>query len=546
MAKDGLAHKSSTINPCVLIFRLVMAGSDNSSFGYYPEAELVFALVCPLGAEHSVVVETLRNYLAQFGYQTNSIRLSDLFGDIFLKLRQRWDPPSDSASRVQYKIDAGNTIRDLTNAKDILARIAASLIADRRMEVARESGGEGGTDGWGERPLRPLPRTAHVISTLKRPEEVDTLRRVYGNGFFLISIAASKQHRDRFFAERGIEGPAATALIETDAAERNESGQQTRETFHLADVFVSTENYHREIPRFLDLVFGCPTITPTAEEQSMFMAYAASLRSGDLSRQVGAAIVDDNGDLLSVGCNEVPRPGGGLYGPEEGNDRDITRKCDSNEVEKGQMIQRILKELGREDLSVDEARKILKPTGLPDITEFGRAVHAEMEALLACGRTGRSVRRATLYTTTFPCHNCCRHIIASGIKRVVYIEPYAKSKAPTLHGDAVSIDEVVEGKVPFVPFVGIGPRRYFELFSMKLSTGYPIERKENGALKEWKRAEAPPRLQMEPSTYLDRESLAWESVKAILSGGNSHVEHTADQTDVRTVLDPHREDLGRR
>jgi deoxycytidylate deaminase len=155
-----------------------------------------------------------------------------------------------------------------------------------------------------------------VISTLKRPDEVKTLRRIYGSGFFLIGLSPSREHRDRFFSERGIEATDAAALIETDAAELIEYGQRTRETFHLADVFFSTEHYQTEVPRFLDLVFGCPTITPTGEEQSMFMAYSASLRSGDLSRQVGAAIVDKSGDLLSVGCNEVPKYGGGLYGPE--------------------------------------------------------------------------------------------------------------------------------------------------------------------------------------------------------------------------------------
>jgi deoxycytidylate deaminase len=212
----------------------------------------------------------------------------------------------------------------------------------------------------------------------------------------------------------------------------------------------------------------------------MFMAYAASLRSGDLSRQVGAALIDDTGDLISVGHNDVPKFGGGLYGPEGGSERDIERKYDSNAIEKNKMIAAILQELGRNDLTVEQARSILKPTGLTDITEFGRSVHAEMEALLACARTARSARNATLYSTTFPCHNCCRHIIAAGIKRVVYVEPYPKSKAPTLHGDAISVDQVSEHMVPFLPFIGIGPRRYFDLFSLKLSTGYPIERKEGG------------------------------------------------------------------
>ena len=72
--------------------------------------------------------------------------------------------------------------------------------------------------------------------------------------------------------------------------------------------------------------------------------------------------------------------------------------------------------------------------------------------------------------------------------------------------------------MPFLPFIGIGPRRYFDLFSLKLSTGYPIERKEGGKLKSWQRLDAPPRLQMQPTTYLDRESLAWESLNALLWG----------------------------
>jgi hypothetical protein len=107
--------------------------------------------------------------------------------------------------------------------------------------------------------------------------------------------------------------------------------------------------------------------------------------------------------------------------------------------------------------------------------------------------------------------------VAAGIQHVYYIEPYAKSKAPTLHGDAISIDETVEGKLPFLPFIGIGPRRYFDLFSMKLSTGYPIERKIDGKLRKWERSgRVSPRLQIQPSTYLDREALAWQSVKQLL------------------------------
>jgi deoxycytidylate deaminase len=350
----------------------------------------------------------------------------------------------------------------------------------------------------------PLPRTAHFIVSLKRPEEVATLREIYGAGFFLVALSASRQQREQYFEDRGMKG-AADDLIEKDTAESGRYGQQTRETFHLADVFVSMDDYRNQLNRFLDLIFGRPTITPTREEHAMFTAYAASLRSGDLSRQVGAAIVDGRGDILAVGCNEVPRPGGGLYGPEQNSHRDIEEGHDSNERAKDEMIQKVLEALGRTDLTKQEAHRLLKPTGLNDITEFGRAVHAEMEALLACARTGRTPCGATLYATTFPCHNCCRHIIAAGIAKVVYIEPYPKSRAPDLHGDAITIDETDPSKVPFQPFLGVGPRRYFDLFSLKLSTGRQLTRKTDGKLREWSRQTAQLRLTMRPDSYLDRE-----------------------------------------
>jgi deoxycytidylate deaminase len=44
-----------------------------------------------------------------------------------------------------------------------------------------------------------------------------------------------------------------------------------------------------------------------------------------------------------------------------------------------------------------------------------------MSALLDADRRGVAVQGATLHTTTFPCHNCARHIVGAGIDRVVFI-----------------------------------------------------------------------------------------------------------------------------
>jgi len=41
--------------------------------GYYPDAELVLALVCPVGTAYERVVETLQDHFSQFKYQSNVI-----------------------------------------------------------------------------------------------------------------------------------------------------------------------------------------------------------------------------------------------------------------------------------------------------------------------------------------------------------------------------------------------------------------------------------------------------------------------------------------
>jgi len=132
----------------------------------------------------------------------------------------------------------------------------------------------------------------------------------------------------------------------------------------------------------------------------------------------------------------------------------------------------------------EEMPDMLRAGGLKDLTEFGRAVHAEMNAILDAARRGVPVQGATLYSTTFPCHNCARHIIGAGISRVVFIEPYAKSRAAELHSDAIAIEptQQVEAKVVFAPFVGVAPRRYRELFdaAAREHLGYPARKGADG------------------------------------------------------------------
>jgi len=93
---------------------------------------------------------------------------------------------------------------------------------------------------------------------------------------------------------------------------------------------------------------------------------------------------------------------------------------------------------------------------------------------------------------------------------VVYVEPYPKSKALEFHKDSIAQSgEVPDGSelVRFDAFVGIGPRRFFDLFSMHLGSSYELIRKdENGKKRDWRIENSRLRIQMKPTTYLEHEA----------------------------------------
>jgi deoxycytidylate deaminase len=254
----------------------------------------------------------------------------------------------------------------------------------------------------------------------------------------------------------------------------------------------------------------------------MFLAFSAGLRSADLSRQVGAVIMSGAGDLIAVGTNEVPLAGGGLCWAGPHDHRDLTRGYDTNEQQRKDIVDEILVALRPEAVDIDVWKRrgwrLLKDAAVMNITEYGRAVHAEMEAVLSCARSGISPRGATLFSTTFPCHNCAKHIIAAGLQRVVYVEPYPKSKAAEMYPQSIKLAGTAEeGSVLFEPFRGLGPRRFFDVFSIGLSSGYAIKRKQDGKVRLWEPGSAEVRVPMVPTSYISREARAAEKLLATVA-----------------------------
>lgn len=110
------------------------------------------------------------------------------------------------------------------------------------------------------------------------------------------------------------------------------------------------------------------------DEYFMGVAVLASHRSKDPNTQVGACIVDRDKIILSTGYNGFP------YG------------C-SDDVYPWE----------REGSN----------------TKYNYVVHAELNAIL--NARGRDLRGATLYVDLFPCNECAKAIIQSGISELVYL-----------------------------------------------------------------------------------------------------------------------------
>ena len=261
------------------------------------------------------------------------------------------------------------------------------------------------------------------------------------------------------------------------------------DTAYLSDFFIRNDGQNDirlkgVVDRFLEVVFNVSVHTPTADEAGMYAAVSAASKSACLSRQVGASIYSAGGELLGVGWNDVPRGMGGLYSANDGDDDHRCFKWGGkvchNDRKKEELYEKIFDKLSGEGLLAEHAnlevlRAQLVKTPVKDLIEYSRSIHAEMEAIVSAARSGKlGIVGGTLYTTTFPCHNCARHIVAAGISKVYYVEPYAKSLALELHSDSISVTSGADDKCTFLQYEGVGPDSILKLFH------HGVERKKDG------------------------------------------------------------------
>lgn len=493
--------------------------------------ELFIGIVGAVGSDMDCLCDALTAALQEVNYtSTPVVRLSELFHGIpelgLPRSKEEFRRTTFADDRWNKYMSVGNDLRKRILKGDAAALLAVMAIREDRKKCRADEN-------------TPWPRHAYIIRSLKHLDEVRALREIYRSSFLLLGVYSRRDQRvqqlariiaDSRYSLSSVDyRESAEGLVNRDEKESDPFGQNVRNTFPEADFFVDVDDgpgMSSAVSRFVHLLFGDNRFTPTHDEQGMFFAKGASLRSSSLSRQVGAAITKERGEVLAVGTNEVPRGGGGTYWDgDEPDGRDVARGYDVSDQFKRNTLGEVLKCLqeagwfgeNHRHRDVDallraaldekwrdgetEKAPPLRHARIMDIIEYGRTVHAEMTAITDAARLGVSVADARLYTTTFPCHDCARHIVAAGIREVVYVEPYAKSLAVELYPDSVAVEHPATGsQVPFVPFIGVAPRRYAEWFAMH------GERKgARGDVLPWNPLAGLPRAAEEPIAYLKRE-----------------------------------------
>ena len=435
--------------------------------------ELVFAVVGPVGSGCTKVAESLTKILSRdYGYEVFHRKLSDVIKESASLVGEEPNKHLAGALRVDHLQKVGNELRRAFG-NSYLAAKAIEVIAEQR-EIEGFKNAQDGT------PVAIRLRRLHIIDSLKHPAELQLLRETYGDIFWLFGVFAPEQvRRSRLTHQEGINPEDLNAIMLHDYKEDEEYGQAVRDTFFQSDFFVRNDQANDEalnkvLERFVEILFGYPVQTPTLEEASMYAGHAEATRSACLSRQVGAVIVNASGEVIGLGRNDVPKYKGGLYGIEDGTNDHRCYKWEGkrchNDARKEKLYESTLRQIksvkGVGDASDKDIIAAVRSTDIRGLIEFSRAVHAEMEAIISVARGGKpGLVGSTMYTTTYPCHSCARHILASGISKVVYIEPYPKSLAIELHRDAISeIESEVGNKLVFLQYSGVAPKNVLRLF----------------------------------------------------------------------------------
>lgn len=314
-----------------------------------------------------------------------------------------------------------------------------------------------------------------IFDNIRNTGEVEYFRRKLPN-FYLVAVDAPALIRwERVKNDYYDAGLNERNFKVDDKRDKNEGdiphGQKVQFCVDRADILLSNlENYRYKLQenllknskRYINLMFGLEE-DPQPEEQELYMstAYSISLLSKCIKRKVGAVILNETNNVVSVGYNENPKTiDPCIEADYKGCYKDI-KKIENIKTHKGKPCPDCGTKFGKlndvpyrcknKKCNLDLWEYVGRDKGmLPRCT----AIHAEEHALL--NAKFHDLNNCNLYVTTYPCFTCAQKIIEVGIKEVCYAEPYP---------DPDSIDLLAnKSKVKMTPFEGVKARAFFKLY----------------------------------------------------------------------------------
>ncbi|MCK5178233.1 MAG: hypothetical protein KAR32_01785, partial [Candidatus Omnitrophica bacterium] len=183
--------------------------------------ELFFGLVGAAGTDLSLIDNLIKDNLKVVGYnKIIDIRLSALLQNVEVKDEdgnkiELVEKPEEK--RISAYMDAGNSLRKDFEQGDALALLSVNKVSKERKKVDE------------------CEKIAYILRSLKHPDEVHTLRRIYGESFFLIGVYSSHDKcirnlssliaRSHETADEEKFTSEAEKLYERDADEHDKLGQ---------------------------------------------------------------------------------------------------------------------------------------------------------------------------------------------------------------------------------------------------------------------------------------------------------------------------------
>lgn len=304
--------------------------------------------------------------------------------------------------------------------------------------------------------------TRIVIDSLRNPFEILYFRERY-SAFYTMSVNTDKDIRYKKLSLLGIDNREAEIIDKSEdvkgSLKDTYQSIDVNRCIELSDIFITHDgtpadrnrDLVTQLAQYIALILHPGLVPPSPIERMMQIAYAAKLNSGCLSRQVGAAITNEDYSLQAIGWNttaagQTPCSLRNLYDLINIEDEDaystFEKDTDKPILKYAQTLAYAYTEKGNsmngdEDIST---WKYFKSIGLPYCFKdlyttinpkqkgnqvHTRSLHAEENAFLQLAKYGTTgIKNGKLFTTASCCELCGKKAYQLGITEIFYIDSY--------------------------------------------------------------------------------------------------------------------------